>query len=323
MSTDMAADADVLVIGAGLAGLTAAVTAARQGASVRVIDARGAAGGRARTDERDGFRRNQGPRALYLGGEAIAVLGGLGIDPRGGRPTVAGVMVAADGSTAELPVGPLALARTAGLSAREKVRFGLLYRKLLGCTDTSIPVSIWLDRESVSGRLRGVIEMLIRLSTYAADTDRISAAAAARQLGLGAQGVRYVDGGWQSIISALIVSAQSNGVQLGLGDAAAHVHNTRDRDVRTELRSGESLTSRAVVFGGLSPESVAEFSGDPEVRLIADAAHPAMAACLDLCLRRLPRPEHRIALGCERPWYLSVTHPQRIWRHHREERCST
>ena len=52
-----------MVIGAGLAGLTAAATAARAGRPVVVVEAH-AAGGRARTDERSGYRFNQGPHAL-------------------------------------------------------------------------------------------------------------------------------------------------------------------------------------------------------------------------------------------------------------------
>jgi phytoene dehydrogenase-like protein len=59
----------VVVIGAGLAGLTAAAAAARARRPVVVVEAH-TAGGRARTDEVSGYRFNQGPHALGRGGEA-------------------------------------------------------------------------------------------------------------------------------------------------------------------------------------------------------------------------------------------------------------
>ena len=49
---------DVIVIGAGLAGLTAATTAAHQGRDVVLVEARSHEGGRAHTVEREGFRFN-------------------------------------------------------------------------------------------------------------------------------------------------------------------------------------------------------------------------------------------------------------------------
>jgi phytoene desaturase len=52
----------VVVVGAGLAGLTAAATAGRARRPVLVVEAH-TAGGRARTDELSGYRFNQGPHA--------------------------------------------------------------------------------------------------------------------------------------------------------------------------------------------------------------------------------------------------------------------
>ncbi len=62
----------MVVIGAGLAGLTAAATAARAGEMVVVVEA-DAVGGRARTDVQHGYRLNQGPDALVRGGEASRI----------------------------------------------------------------------------------------------------------------------------------------------------------------------------------------------------------------------------------------------------------
>lgn len=56
----MAVDTDVLVIGAGLAGLACARTIARAGRSVRVVEQSDRVGGRVATDEVDGFRFDRG-----------------------------------------------------------------------------------------------------------------------------------------------------------------------------------------------------------------------------------------------------------------------
>ncbi|MFK4099866.1 NAD(P)-binding protein [Streptomyces sp. NPDC019531] len=57
----------ITVIGGGLAGLTAAITAAEAGAKVTVHEAHHTLGGRARTAEGP-YRTNDGPHALYSGG---------------------------------------------------------------------------------------------------------------------------------------------------------------------------------------------------------------------------------------------------------------
>ncbi len=89
----------VVVIGAGLAGLTAAATAARVRRPVVVVEAH-TAGGRARTDERGGYRFNQGPHALGRGGEAWRILRDLGVPHRGHRPPLRGARVVRDGKLA-------------------------------------------------------------------------------------------------------------------------------------------------------------------------------------------------------------------------------
>lgn len=63
--------ADVLVVGAGLAGLSAARTLARTGVDVRVIDASDSVGGRIRTDEMDGFRLDRGFQVVLTAYEEL------------------------------------------------------------------------------------------------------------------------------------------------------------------------------------------------------------------------------------------------------------
>ncbi|OEJ26286.1 FAD-dependent oxidoreductase [Streptomyces agglomeratus] len=57
----------ITVIGGGVAGLTAAITAAESGAGVTLCEAHDTLGGRARTAEGP-YKTNEGPHALYSGG---------------------------------------------------------------------------------------------------------------------------------------------------------------------------------------------------------------------------------------------------------------
>ena len=79
---------------AGLGGLAAAALVARTGRSVTVHEGRGRVGGRATTDERNGFRFDQGPHALYVDSEAMQVLRDLGIRPAGSAPATEGARMA-------------------------------------------------------------------------------------------------------------------------------------------------------------------------------------------------------------------------------------
>ena len=57
-------DADVVVVGAGLAGLRCAVRLAELGREVLVLESADAVGGRIRTDVVDGFRCDRGFQVL-------------------------------------------------------------------------------------------------------------------------------------------------------------------------------------------------------------------------------------------------------------------
>ena len=85
VSMCMRTEWDVIVVGGGLAGLTAAATASQPGARVRGTGGP-RPGGRARTVEREGFTLNMGAHALYVAGPGSKVLGSLGITPEGAPP---------------------------------------------------------------------------------------------------------------------------------------------------------------------------------------------------------------------------------------------
>ena len=59
--------AQITIVGAGIAGLSAAITAAEAGGDVLLLEAHDELGGRARTTEGP-YKANLGPHALYKDG---------------------------------------------------------------------------------------------------------------------------------------------------------------------------------------------------------------------------------------------------------------
>src|SRR5512143_4185632 len=97
-------DVDVAVVGGGLSGLAAAGFAGRAGLSVAVFERAGSLGGRAQTQDREGFLFNLGPHALQGGGEAMAALGELGVRVSGGTPPLGGAYAVKAGRKHTLPL---------------------------------------------------------------------------------------------------------------------------------------------------------------------------------------------------------------------------
>lgn len=88
-------DVDVVVVGAGIAGLTAARRLTGAGLSVAVLEAGPHIGGRHATGETDGFRLDRVGRLLTLAPEELRALPGLGgLVP---RPFAPGVLIHTDG----------------------------------------------------------------------------------------------------------------------------------------------------------------------------------------------------------------------------------
>jgi phytoene dehydrogenase-like protein len=203
--TDML-HADVAVIGGGLAGLTAATTAARAGASVVLLEARNL-GGRARSAIRDGFTLNEGRHALYRDGGGWALLERLGVHPRGEVPNAAGYRTVWNGDIAPLPIAPMSIAMSRLLGARSKLKLAGWFNDIAGAATKSGDVSLaeWLADQSARADLRKFVLMLGRLTTYSARPEEMPARAVLRQFGLG--GVIYVHGGWQSLVDDLAAEA--------------------------------------------------------------------------------------------------------------------
>jgi phytoene dehydrogenase-like protein len=292
---------NIVVVGGGLAGLTAGALLAQHGVHVTVFEAAGALGGRARTTVRDGYHFNLGAHALYLSGAGARVRRRLGVEIAGGRVSRGALQFTVDGAL--LP--RRALIRDGGEVTRMLV--GLLHEDPGSLR--SLSVAQWLDGQVRRPGARRVLEALVRLTTYAAERHRLSADAAVRQFQIGARGsVLYLDGGWQSLVQALRGAAERAGALVVAGERVVQVeHDDRVREVR--LASGRRLPVDGVVLAVGGPRVARALVGDgpaDEVLGRWDAsAIPVRAACLDLALSRAPNPS-LYAIGLDEPTYVSV-----------------
>jgi len=158
---------DVVVVGAGLAGLTAAATLSRAGLDVIVVEASDDVGGRVRTDRVEGLLLDRGFQLLNPAYPAVRRL--LDLAALRLRPFEAGVVVANDGRRSVL-ADPrrsprhLAASALAPGSPREKlalVRWALAVgygdaRRLISAPDE--PLATTLQRRGIDGPIgRGVV----------------------------------------------------------------------------------------------------------------------------------------------------------------------
>jgi phytoene dehydrogenase-like protein len=293
-----------IVVGGGLAGLTAAATLARAGRRVTVLEAGEHLGGRARTRHRDGYDLNLGPHALYRAGGGRRVLRGLGVPVAGRIPRV---------HRAAFVTGDRVVPGFDHLRRSVDER-GKVLRALTGLNAGA--ARDWAGRkttewvESVVGAPDGreVLESVLRTATYTADHSLLDAGAATRQLRLAFHGVLYLHRGWGTLVEGLADAVRRAGGEIRTGAAVEAVeHDSRVRAVR--LADGTTVAADAAVVALNDPHRVPPLLDGPGAAAVAAATDGAVAvrmAHLDVALRPLPSPRLANVLGLDEPIYLTV-----------------
>lgn len=304
---------DVVVIGGGLAGLTAAALIGHRGRRVRLFEKAGELGGRATTQVKEGFSFNVGPHALYRDAAGVRVLAELGIEPRGATPQPSGGHAVLAGVKHPFPAGFLSLVSTGLLSLPGKLEVARLLARL-GTLDPTPwhgkTVDDWLAALTRRDDVRRLLAALVRLSTYGNAPDRQSGGAALEQLqrALSAN-VLYLDGGWQQMVGALREAAVAAGVRIESSTKVTAVEHGPDGTVAAvRLADGSQVPCAAAILAVAPREAAALLDGAARATVdgwAADAV-PVRAACLDLALAELPAPRSTFALGIDAPLYFSV-----------------
>jgi phytoene dehydrogenase-like protein len=284
----------VVIAGAGLAGLAAAATAARAGARVLILDEK-SPGGRARTDEVEGFRFNRGPHAVYVRGAGRQVMNRLGVRPAMHTPPLRGTRLLTGGGLHS----PLSR-RVLGVRATAQLTAVFTRISRTGRADyPRVSTRDWLASLDLTPKAAAMLESFVRVTSYVSDMDAMPADLAIGQLRMAWHGVGYPDQGWQALVDGLQARATEAGAQLRAHTPVTGISGEPGAwEVRT--LSGEVIPAAAVVVATGTPAGARRLlPADPGW----DGLGPEVtAACLDLGVRH---DRTRVTFGIDEPLYLS------------------
>jgi phytoene dehydrogenase-like protein len=194
----------ITIVGGGLAGLTAAISCAEQGAPVRLLEAHEELGGRARSTDGP-YKANLGPHALLSSSPLWGWLGQRSLLPPHARPPLSGVRFRWRGEIRRVPAVGAAVAalRLRGRSAPVDLDFR-----------TWASDNVGAEAADALARSAGIL-------THHHDPGELSAAFLWEPLVRGLLSApptaRYPIGGWSTIVERLRDHASMLGVQIETG----------------------------------------------------------------------------------------------------------
>jgi phytoene dehydrogenase-like protein len=301
---------DVVIVGGGLAGLSAACYLARAGVGVTVFERSAGLGGRAASQVQDGYIFNRGIHALYTGGAASEVLRELGIAYSGHSPQ--DIYMLREGKLYIAPVGLLTLLRTNALSFADKLELMGIFARIPALKPDElrgISVQEWLERNTRRPHVREFMAANARTLVYSSALDLVSAEVFIKKTQLALKHpVLYIDGGWQVLVDGLRKAAEQAGARIVPGTRVEAVEQKQSRVVGVRLRDGEAVQASAVIIATSPRDALKLVDGGnyQPLREIVEALVPARLACLDVALRRLPEPRYPIVQDLEGPRFLST-----------------
>jgi phytoene dehydrogenase-like protein len=238
----------ITIVGGGLAGLTAAIACAEQGAEVRLLEAHEQLGGRARSTDGP-YKANLGPHAILASSPFWRWLGERDLIPPYARPRLSGVRFRWEDEIRRVPAVGAAVAAL----------------RLRGRTPpVELDFRTWAS-DQVGEEAAEILARSAGILTYYHDPGELSAAFLWEPLVRGLLSApptaRYPIGGWSTIVQRMHARATALGVEILCG---RRVEELPDPPVvvATELADARQL---------LSDERLRWLSGH--------------AVCLDLALR--------------------------------------
>jgi phytoene dehydrogenase-like protein len=300
----------IVIVGGGLAGLTAAAYLARGGAKVTVYEKSASLGGRATTQQYDGFAFNRGIHALYTGGAASEVLAELNIAYSGHSPK--DVRVLHNGKLSLAPVDALSLIRTDVLRWADKLELMRSFSAIprLNPADfRTVSVRAWLESTFRRPLARQYMTSFAYTLVYSRALDLVSADVLIVKMQLAFKHpVQYLDGGWMTLVNGLREAAEQAGARIVSSARVESVVYENGLANGIRLRDGEFVPASAVVIAAAPHDALKLVNGGDyaPMRRIVDSLIPAQIASLDVALRRLPNPAGAVVLDMDGARFMST-----------------
>lgn len=296
----------VLVVGGGLAGLTAACFLARAGQPVTLFEQSAEPGGRARTRMHAGYAFNLGPHALYTGGAASRTLAELDVS-YGARHGPSGLEVLHTGRFFPLPATPGALMASRLLTLADKLELTRLFMalpRLRPADFAHLSVQDWIEGQARREGVRRFLAASARTGVYSAALHLVSADVLIDKMQTTLKHpIHYIDGGWQTLVDGLRRRAEALGARLVTGQRVQDLLS-QDGATRGIRVSGEVVPAAAVVLA-LPPRAATGVVGDRLAPLTSPLL-PARVASLDVALRGPSRSAQRVVQDLDAARFLST-----------------
>ncbi|SHE14786.1 Dehydrosqualene desaturase [Chlamydia abortus] len=299
---------DVVVVGGGIAGLTAAIYAAKAGKQSIVIEKQNRLGGRAISNKKKGAYFNLGGHALYKG-DAYATFMELGLNIQGNRPSIDGYGVWKD-KLYTLPTDMKSLFTTSLLSWKGKMEFATCLTKLAKM-DTRrfdrISIREWVEGNLRDPMARNIFYSLLRTASYVVGPDLPAAGPVLKQLQSSLKGVLYLDRGWGELIDELHNKASDLGVRFVTNKKVSFIDTSGDIVQQVHCEDGTKFDTYNVILA-TSPSiahQLVPFAEKTALHTWKEQAIEVTAACLDVALKRLLKPKQQFAFGIDQTVFLT------------------
>ncbi|WP_236838530.1 phytoene desaturase family protein [Caldalkalibacillus salinus] len=242
---DIQKDYDTIIVGGGLAGLSAAALLAKKGKKVLVLE-RGNIGGRAITLNIKDFNFNFGAHAIYGRDSSTLHLFeeelGINIGWRDFNPNKAKYDLGS--SLTDVPANVLGLFRTKAMKSASKVKFTYeIFKTLIGREKGHPHISIkkWMDDMALDAEVQDMMLTLASSNFFTKEPGKIPSDVFFNyynRLFSTNKPVAYIEGGWQALINEFMRVIEENGGDIKTKEKVTNVQTEDDQVVAVETPKG-------------------------------------------------------------------------------------
>jgi phytoene dehydrogenase-like protein len=314
----MTRNPDVIIIGAGLGGLSAGALLGSSGMRPLVLEKGENSGGRVTVIERDGFAIDYGIHASLFAERSAAgeIMRAIGSDFRAAK---SGISFCEDGRLKQfMGKKALSLVRTKCLSRRNKIRlFWHFARSLRKDANTLYPVSVkeWLDDMDAEEEVRDLITGFCVALCASTSVERLSIGEIVQFVRTAISRKRlfgYPLGGWNSILKPMEQAIKSSGEIRT--KCAVDTIITEDGKVKGVVAGGEEIKSDLVVYA-IPAQQLPPLLGEALPKEYArklEGMRPSAGVWIDYALKNKVADAGNVIITANPPtlgWFISNLNP--------------